>query len=105
MSNIKFKKMDVNVIQQPVAFVAVSVSEWNETKNQISQIVEILKENAEKQSEYLTPKEVCEMLKIGRATFERHKNSGLLPVYSIAGAKRKYTKKSDVLQLLQDGKF
>jgi hypothetical protein len=87
------------------AIVAAFVSEWNETKNQISQIVEMLKENTDNKSEFLTPAQTCEMLKIGRATFERHKNSGLLPVYSIAGTKRKYTKKSEVLRLLHEGKF
>ena len=91
--------------ENEIAVVTVPVSEWNETKNQIAQIVEMLKENADSNSEFLTPKQTCEMLNVGRATFERHKNSGLLPVYSIAGTKRKYTKKSEVLRLLHEGKF
>jgi hypothetical protein len=97
--------MNLQNSENSTAIVAVPVSEWNETKNQIAEIVAMLKENADKNSEYLTPKETCEMLKIGRATFERHKASGLLPVYSIAGTKRKYAKKSEVLQLLHAGKF
>jgi hypothetical protein len=87
------------------AIVAVPTSEWDEVIKLLSQVVEMLKENADSKSEFLTPAQVCEMLKIGRATFERHKNSGLLPVYSIAGTKRKYAKKSEVLRLLSDGKF
>jgi hypothetical protein len=95
----------MEISNSQTAIVAVPVSEWNETKNQIAQIVELLKENADSKSEFLTPAQTCEMLKIGRATFERHKNSGLLPVYSIAGTKRKYAKKSEVLRLLHEGKF
>ncbi|GHT02003.1 hypothetical protein AGMMS49525_04500 [Bacteroidia bacterium] len=96
--------METKEIPQ-IAIMQVSVSEWNETKKQIAEIVGLLRETADNKSEYLTPKEVCEMLKIGRATFERHKTNGLLPVYSIAGAKRKYAKKSEVLRLLSEGKF
>jgi hypothetical protein len=90
--------------ENTTAIVAIPVSDWNETKNQIAEIVGLLRETADSKSEYLTPKEVCAMLKIGRATFERHKASGLLSVYSIAGTKRKYAKKSEVLRLLYEGK-
>lgn len=72
---------------------------------QIAQTVEMLKANADSKGEFLTPKEACQMLKIGRATFQRHKASGVIPVYSIAGTKRKYAKKSEVLRLLHEGKF
>ncbi|MDR2423879.1 MAG: helix-turn-helix domain-containing protein [Prevotellaceae bacterium] len=94
--------MDKKEIQ---TMVLVPASEWEETRKQIAQLVEMQKENAASKDEYMPPKDVCAMLKIGRATFERHKNSGTIPVYSIAGTKRKYAKKSEILRLLHEGKL
>jgi DNA invertase Pin-like site-specific DNA recombinase len=94
--------MDTKEIQ---TMVLVPASEWDETRKQIAQLVELQKENADGKDEFKTPKEVCAMLKIGRATFERHKNSGKIPVYSIPDTKRKYAKKSDILRLLHEGKL
>ena len=84
--------------------MVVPASEWNELNRKVNLLVEMQRENAEGKGEYLTPKEVCEMLKIGRATYERHRSKGTIPVYSIAGTKRKYAKKSDILRLLHEGK-
>ena len=80
--------------------LAIPIEEWYELKKQVAE----LRENADKTSEYLTPKEVCELLKIGRATFERHKASGLIRVYSMKEAKRKYCKRNEILQLLEEEK-
>jgi len=94
-----------NATPTGVAILTVSQQEWNETKQQIAEIVAMVKENADSNSEYLTAQETCKMLKIGRATFERLKNNGTLPVYSVNGAKRKYSKKSEILRLLHEGKY
>lgn len=91
--------------QAQTAVLAVSVQEWNEQKAMIKQIAENVKTFAEKQSEYLTPKEVCEMLKIGRGTYERLWRNGALPVCNIAGTKRKYVRKTEVIRLLESGKY
>jgi len=88
-----------------VATIAVPVSEWNETKAKLNEIAESVKGFAEKQSEYLTPKEVCEMLKIGRGTYERLWRNGVLPTCNIAGTKRKYVRKTEVIRLLHAGNY
>ena len=94
-----------NQNQMQVGIIHVPFSEWSETKNQIAQIAQMIKDNADRNSENLTPKEVCEMLKIGRATFDRLKNDGTLPVYRIGKAKRWYCKRSELLRLLNEGKL
>jgi hypothetical protein len=47
------------------AIIAVPVSEWNETKNQIARIAALVEENEDSKSEYLTPKKFAGCLKLG----------------------------------------
>ena len=91
--------------QVQTAVIAVSVQEWNEQKAIIKQIAESVKTFAEKQSEYLTPKEVCEMLKIGRNTYERFWRNGILTPCNIAGTKRRYVRRVEVQKLLENGNY
>jgi hypothetical protein len=91
--------------QVQTAVLAVSVQEWNEQKAMIKQIAESVKTLAEKQSEYLTPKEVCEMLKIGRNTYERFWRNGIITPCNIAGTKRRYVRRVEVQRLLESGNY
>lgn len=88
-----------------VTIVQVPVSEWDETKNLIAEIAQTLKDNADKTSEYVTPNEICEMLKIGRATFDRMKAKKIIPMYRIEGSKRLYGKRSEIMRLMHAGKL
>jgi len=91
--------------QMQTAVLAISAQEWNEQKAMIKQIAESVKTFAEKQSEYLTPKEVCEMLKIGRNTYERFWRNGILNPCKIAGTKRRYVRRVEVQKLLESGNY
>ena len=49
-----------------VAVITVPLQEWNETKGMIKNLCEKVSKITDKEEkELLTPKEVCEMLKIG----------------------------------------
>jgi predicted site-specific integrase-resolvase len=54
----------------------------------------------------MTPKEVCEMLKIGRTTFERYMNDSVFEVIQVNKKKysKKYVKRSHLEDLIRDGK-
>jgi response regulator of citrate/malate metabolism len=93
-----------------VSVITVSNDEWNEVKTAALQTREMVSTLIDKQGEYLTPKEVCEMLKIGRATYERYignskDHKAILQTYQLQGAKRKYVKRTDVLQMLTSGNY
>ena len=94
-----------------VSVVTISNDEWNEVRTAVFKTSEMLSALIDNQGEYLTPSEVCKLLKIGRATYERYignsvktKGNPLLKTHALAGTKRKYVKKSDVLQLLASEK-
>ena len=92
-----------NLVQ--TAVIAVSVQEWNEHKAIIRDIADRVKTFVDKESEYLTPKEVCGLLKIGRATYERFWRDGKITVCNIPGTKRRYVRRSDVMELLASGEY
>lgn len=73
------------------AVIMVPLDEWNTALQQIGRISETIEQmgNAGKK-ELLTPKEVCEMLKIGRTTFDRYVREGTLIPVKIN--QRKYSK-------------
>ena len=91
--------------QTNITTAFISREEWEKTSNLIAEIAQTVKDNADRTSENLTPKEVCETLKFGRATFERLKNKGILPVYRIGNTKRWYCKRSEIMRLLHEGKL
>jgi excisionase family DNA binding protein len=97
--------MNKQNLENSTSVVIVPISTLEVITGKLDRLLSLQEQTADNKSEYLTPKEVCKMLKIGRATFERHKSNGTLPVYCIAGTKRKYAKKSEVLQLLHEGKI
>ena len=94
--------------QSKVLLITVSVEEWNETKRMIKSLYEKVSKLTDKEEkELLTPKEVCEMLKIGRTTFQRYVANGVLNPSKID--RRKYTKtyikRSDIENLINSGEL
>jgi DNA invertase Pin-like site-specific DNA recombinase len=90
-----------------IAIVSVPLTEWNEHKallQDISNQVRTL--TSRDQKELMTPKEVCEMLKIGRTTFERYMNDSVFEVIQVNKKKysKKYVKRSHLEDLIRDGK-
>ena len=49
-------------------------------------------------AELLTPKEVCELLKIDRCTFERWKRNNLITVKKAQIGRKVYVSKSELMQ-------
>lgn len=81
--------------------ITVPANEWNETRAKINGISEMLSTLTNKPNkELLSPKEVCSMLKIGRSTFERLKNSGQMKVIRTNGARKIYIERVEVEKLL-----
>ena len=66
--------MDTNI-----AVITVPFSEWSEVKSQLANIAKSLLEMKGKdKAEFLTPKEVCELLKCSRNTFQSYIDKGFL---------------------------
>jgi predicted DNA-binding transcriptional regulator AlpA len=91
-----------------IASIAIPLTEWREvtaTLKAMSQKVDSLLN--ERNRELLTPKEVCEMLKIGRTTFDRYVSEGLIMPERIS--KKKYSKvlirRTDIEAGLKEGRF
>lgn len=91
---------------QQVAVIAVPLQEWNETKKMISTLCDrVAKLTNKEESELLTPKEVCEMLKIGRTTFQRYVANGILTPVKVNGKKysKTYARRSEIEHLINTG--
>jgi len=87
-----------------LAIITVSAKEWNETKDMIKSISNKLNEmSTPKQNELLTVKEVCEILKCGRSTFEILKGSGAFPVQRTPGIRKIYVLRSDLEKAISTG--
>ncbi|MDD4992159.1 MAG: hypothetical protein PHR83_08010 [Paludibacter sp.] len=81
--------------------ITVPAQEWNETKEMIHGINTMLTSLTNKPNkELLSPKEVCSLLKIGRSTFERLKNSGQMKVVRTQGARKIYVERIEAEKLL-----
>lgn len=62
-----------------IAVITVPMSEWLEIKSQLATISKSLLEiKGNGKAEFLTPKEVCELLKCSRNTFQSYIDKGLL---------------------------
>jgi excisionase family DNA binding protein len=84
-----------------IAVLTVPAKEWNETRELLHGMSEMLSTLTNKPNkELLSPKEVCSMLKIGRSTFERLKNSGQMKVIRTQGARKIYVERIEVEKLL-----
>lgn len=88
-----------------LAIITVPLQEWNETKAMIKSLSDAVASMTQKEEkELLTPKEVCEILKIGRTTFQRYLSNGdLIPVKV---NRKKYSKilirRSDITSLIEN---
>lgn len=94
--------------QHKIAVISVPLNEWNEQQALIKEIGAQVKQLASKeQNELMTPKEVCEFLKIGRSTFERYMNEGLFEVVQVNKKKysKKYVRRSELESLINSGKL
>ncbi len=67
------------VFDNNIAFITVPLEEWTEVKSQLTEISKNLLElKGKNKSEFLTPKEVCELLKCSRNTFQSYIDKGFL---------------------------
>lgn len=80
--------------------ILIPENEWNDLKQQVTRIGNALESFNQNNQQYLTPKEVCKMLNIGRATYERFKNDSKIKTYRIEGTKRMYCKKIEIEELM-----
>ena len=86
---------------ETINVISVPAQEWNETKEMINGINKMLTSLTNKPNkELLSPKEVCELLKIGRTTFERLKNTGELKVVRTQGARKIFVERSEAERLI-----
>lgn len=88
-----------------IAVITVSVEEWNETKDMIKNLCnEVEKLTMKKEKELLTPKEVCEILKIGRTTFQRYITGGILEPIKVNNSKysKMYVRRSDIQKIIDE---
>ncbi len=87
-----------------IAVISVPLSEWSEVKNQLQNISKSLLElKGKDKSEFLTPKEVCELLKCSRNTFESYIEKGFLEPLRMQSKKysKILVKRSDIDYFLQ----
>jgi hypothetical protein len=92
--------------QNHIAVITVSAHEWNETKSMLRDISEKINSLSSKgEKELMTPKEVCDFLKIGRATFDRYKNNSVFDVVRVNTKKysKIYVKRSELEKLIKEG--
>ncbi|MGR3790441.1 helix-turn-helix domain-containing protein [Flavobacterium sp. TN-1] len=62
-----------------IAVITVPLTEWTDLKSQMQSIAKSLLEiKGKDKSEFLTPKEVCELLKCSRNTFQSYIEKGFL---------------------------
>ncbi|OWP81645.1 hypothetical protein BWK63_05005 [Flavobacterium covae] len=66
-------------MESNIAVITVPLSDWLEVKNQLATINKSLLDlKGKDKAEYLTPKEVCELLKCSRNTFQSYIEKGFL---------------------------
>lgn len=83
--------------------IRITRREWNELKSillEVRETVNGLSKAAAK--DMLTSAEICKMLKIGRSTYQRYVQAGLLPQVRIMG--KVYVKRLDVEKLITNGR-
>ncbi|WP_080902937.1 helix-turn-helix domain-containing protein [Parabacteroides sp. Marseille-P3160] len=87
--------------------ILIPIEEWyelkalaKETRDMVSGLVE------EKKKEVLSPKEVCAMLRIGRSTYQRYVQKGVIKENHPAGNGGKaYILKSEIENLIMEGEL
>lgn len=86
--------------------ITISLQEWNKHQSMVIEMHTMLKKLvAATEKELLTPKEVCEWLKINRDTFQRYADKGLFTLTQLDGKGSKvYVKRSEIDKLIEEGK-
>ncbi len=81
--------------------IAVPFKEWQLLNNNIAKLSNAVQELREQNtpSDFITPQEAMEMLKIGRSTWQRYTTEGKVKLHNIAGRKRKLAKRSEILEM------
>lgn len=86
--------------------ITISMKEWNKAQSMLIDIQEkVTKLLKDKESELLTPSEVCEMLKISRNTYQRYVKQGVFEqIQPNKGNNSKvYVKRSEIERLIEEG--
>ena len=86
-----------------VAVITVPLQEWNDAKEMLKTLCsKVAQLTDQEEKELLTPKDVCEKLKIGRTTFQRYVADGTLAVVSVNKKKgtKKYVQRSEIERYL-----
>lgn len=86
--------------------ITISMKEWNKAQSMLIDIQEkVTKLLKDKESELLTPSEVCEMLKISRNTYQRYVKQGVFEqIQPNKGNNSKvYVKRSEIERLIGEG--
>ncbi|MFR9531021.1 MAG: helix-turn-helix domain-containing protein [Rikenellaceae bacterium] len=82
--------------------VSIPIEEWNETRAIIKQTNEMLAQmKADKGDEFMTPKEVCDTLKIGKCTFYSYVNKGKIKTSKLD--KKLLIKRADLYEAIENG--
>lgn len=87
-----------------IAVITIPLAEWTDLKTQMKDIAKSLLEiKAKEKSEFLTPKEVCELLKCSRNTFQSYIDKGFLEPLRMESKKysKVLIKRADVEYFLQ----
>ena len=91
-------------MESNIAVITIPLSEWSELKNQLAHIGKsLLAIQGKNKSEYLTPKEVCELLKCSRNTYQSYVNKGILEPIKVKSEKysKVLFKRTDIEYYLQ----
>ena len=91
-------------MESNIAVITVPLSEWSEVKTQLANIGKsLIALQGKNKSEYLTPKEVCELLKCSRNTYQSYITKGILEPIKVKSDKysKLLFKRTDVEYYLQ----
>ena len=85
----------------------ISLKEYKELKSIVLDIREMVSKLVDQSvQELLTPKEVCEILKIGRSTYQRYADAGIFKQIQIGNNNsRVYVKRLEIERLIDEGKI
>lgn len=85
----------------------ISLNNYIELKSIILQVREMVSKLVDQAGqELLTPKEVCEILKIGRSTYQRYVDAGIFEQIHIGNNNsRVYVKRVEIERLIDEGKI
>lgn len=75
-------------MQTDIAVITVPLTEWNAMQSKLENIDKsLLALQGKNKSEYLVPKEVCELLKCSRNTYQSYINKGILEPIKVKSEK------------------